>query len=207
MEVFSHMFFLIKGVILGFSIAAPVGPIGVLCIQRTLSEGRLHGFVSGLGAATADSIYGFIGAFGLSAISSFLIGYRWPIHIVGGIFLIYLALKIWLSKPSQKSTSSKETKSLTSSYLSTVFLTITNPMTIFSFIAAFAALGVGTTVGHLAPALIVVGVFIGSALWWLILSFGVGLVKHKVTGRTMVWINRVSALLILGLLILSFIKG
>ncbi|MDB4984107.1 MAG: Lysine exporter protein [Patescibacteria group bacterium] len=200
------MFFLLKGIILGFSIAAPVGPIGVLCIQRTLSEGRLHGFVSGLGAATADSIYGFIGAFGLSAISSFLIGYRWPIHIVGGIFLLYLALKIWLSKPSQKSASSKQTKTLAGSYLSTVFLTITNPMTIFSFIAAFAALGIATTAGHLAPALIIVGVFVGSAFWWLILSFGVGLLKHKLDENGMLWINRISAVLILILLVISFLR-
>jgi threonine/homoserine/homoserine lactone efflux protein len=94
------MSFLLKGLILGFSIAAPIGPIGVLCIRRTLAEGRASGFVSGVGAATADASYGSIAAFGLASIAAFLLSYQRPIRIAGGLFLFYLAAKTYFSSPA-----------------------------------------------------------------------------------------------------------
>lgn len=200
------MDFLVKGIILGFSIAAPVGPIGLLCIRRTLAEGKASGFISGLGAATADAFYGFIAAFGLTAISAFLLGYQLPIRIVGGVFLFYLAIRIFLSKPADKASDVKVEVSLWKAYVSTIFLTITNPTTILSFIAVFAGLGiVSADKSYLGSSLIVIGVFVGSALWWFILSSGVGLFKHKLTSKNLIWVNRISGLLIAILGVVSLI--
>jgi len=132
--------FFLKGFVLGFSIAAPVGPIGVLCIRRTLAEGRAAGFASGLGAATADAIYGSIAAFGLTVISNFLRSQEFVLRLVGGAFLCYLGVKTWLAQPAGRAATA-EGHGLVGSYTSIFFLTLTNPMTIFSFIAVFAGLG------------------------------------------------------------------
>ena len=167
--------FLISGLIIGFSIAAPVGPIGVLCIRRTLAEGRLHGLISGLGAATADAMYGCIAAFGLTFISGALVRQQVWLRLLGGTFLIFLGVKTVLAKPSEKLSSEKRT-GLLGAYGSTFFLTLTNPMTILSFAAIFAGIGLGSAVAdYSSAALLVFSVFAGSALWWLILSGTVGL--------------------------------
>jgi threonine/homoserine/homoserine lactone efflux protein len=189
----------VRGVILGFSIAAPVGPIGVLCIRRTLAEGRLVGLLSGLGAATADASYGAVAAFGLTAISSQLVGHQDALRIVGGIFLMYLGIRTFLAAPVQ-SIKSGQRRQLLGNYLSTLGLTLTNPTTIFSFVAIFAGLGwAGTsTEGYSSAALLVVGVFSGSALWWLILSSGVSLVRARFSLRVMRWVNRLSGTMIGG---------
>jgi threonine/homoserine/homoserine lactone efflux protein len=201
------MGFLLKGLILGFSIAAPVGPIGLLCIRRTLAEGQLSGFVSGLGAATADAFYGFIAAFGLTAISSLFLNFELPIKIIGGLFLFYLAAKISFSKPAEKAAKGDTNTSLFKAYLSTVFLTITNPSTIISFIAVFAGLGIGVSAHDYSGATFtVLGVFCGSILWWLILSTFVGLFKHKFSHINMIWVNRISGVLMAGLGVISFLK-
>jgi threonine/homoserine/homoserine lactone efflux protein len=197
--------FLISGIIIGFSIAAPVGPIGVLCIRRTLAEGRLHGLVSGLGAATADAVYGCIAAFGLTFISNVLVQQQIWLRIIGGAFLIFLGVKTILSKPSEKPSSEKRTGFLTA-YGSTFFLTLTNPMTILSFVAIFAGIGLGSTVADYgSAALLVFSVFSGSALWWLVLSGSVSLLKKKVTPRVLMWINRASGAIIVGFAVFIFI--
>ena len=138
-----HIVFFLRGLIIGFSIAAPVGPIGVLCIGRTLTQGRISGLISGLGAATADALYGSIAAFGLTFISTMLINQQGWIRLIGGIFLCFLGIKISLSSPARQAARVKG-HSLVSSYASTFFLTLTNPMTILSFAAIFAGLGVGS---------------------------------------------------------------
>jgi len=190
--------FLISGIIIGFSIAAPVGPIGVLCIRRTLAEGRLHGLVSGLGAATADAVYGCIAAFGLTFISDVLVQQQLWLRIIGGAFLIFLGVKTILSKPSEKPPSEKRTGLLTA-YGSTFFLTLTNPVTILSFAAIFAGIGLGSAVADYgSAALLVFSVFAGSALWWVILSGTVSLLQKRVTPRVLMWINRVSGAVIMG---------
>ena len=192
------MHFLVIGLIIGFSIAAPVGPVGVLCIRRTLAEGRLHGLVSGLGAATADAIYGGIAGFGLTFISDMLVQQQIWLRFFGGVFLCFLGLKTLLAKPSEKSPSEKRT-GLLGSYGSTFFLTLTNPMTILSFAAVFAGIGLGSTlVDYGSAALLVCSVFAGSALWWLILSGSVSLLRKKVTPRVLRWINMVSGAIIMG---------
>ena len=190
--------FLISGLIIGFSIAAPVGPIGVLCIRRTLAEGRLNGLVSGLGAATADAMYGCIAAFGLTFITNVLVQQQVWLRLVGGVFLIFLGVKTVLSKPSEKPPSDKRT-GLLGAYGSTFVLTLTNPVTILSFAAIFAGIGLGSAVtDYGSAALLVFSVFAGSALWWLILSGTVSLLRKRVTPLVLRWINRVSGVIILG---------
>ncbi len=187
-----------RGVLLGFSIAAPVGPIGVLCIRRTLAEGRLAGLVSGLGAATADAIYGFMAAFGLTFVASLLLAQQAWISLAGGLFLLYLGVKT-LSAPAADRPAAANADGLLAAYASTLLLTLTNPLTILSFVAVFAGLGVGATHGDYAvAATTVLGVFSGSALWWLTLSTAVGMLRHRFSPRAMVWVNRVSGAVIIG---------
>src|SRR5512147_439386 len=188
---------LIRGLLIGFSIAAPVGPIGVLCIRRTLTDGRVSGLVSGLGAATADAMYGCVAGFGLTFISGILIDQQSWLRLFGGLFLCYLGIKTLLSKPAGQEVKVGGT-GLFGSYASTFLLTVTNPMTILSFAAIFAGLGLANTSGSYASALILVlGVFLGSATWWLLLSGGVGLFRDKFNAQAMLWVNRVSGVVII----------
>ncbi|MEE8392041.1 MAG: LysE family transporter [Anaerolineae bacterium] len=196
---------LIRGIIIGFSIAAPVGPIGVLCMRRTLTEGRASGFVSGLGAATADAIYSCIAGFGLTFISNLLIGQQVWIRLVGGLFLCYLGIKTFLAQPSEQAASAKGS-GLIGAYGSTLLLTLTNPMTILSFVAIFAGLGIANTSGgYGSAATLVLGVFVGSGLWWLLLASITGAFRARFNARTLRWVNRISGIIItlFGLLALS----
>jgi threonine/homoserine/homoserine lactone efflux protein len=196
--------FFAKGLIIGFSIAAPVGPIGVLCIQRTLSYGRLAGFVSGLGAATADATYGVIAAFGLTFISGFLVQQQFLLRLVGGLFLLWLAWKSFSARPSDPRTrdASDKTKGLRvfQAYSSTLLLTLANPATILSFVAVFAGLGVGATAGddqrYVHAVILVLGVFLGSAFWWLMLAAVTGYFRDKMSAEHLVWVNRGSGVII-----------
>jgi len=198
----------LRGLIIGFSIAAPVGPIGVLCIRRTLAEGRLAGFLSGMGAASADMFYGAVAAFGLTAIQELLISQSKWFRIAGGIFLLYLGIKTFLSKLSEKAVATRR-GGLFGAYITTFFLTITNPLTILSFIAIFAGLRLGETNGDYRSATFMVfGVFTGSAAWWLTLSTGVSLLREKFTPALLVWVNRLAGgiIFVFGLLAL-FLKN
>ena len=190
--------FFVRGLVIGLAIAAPVGPIGALCIRRTLTEGRLSGLVSGLGAATADATYGCVAAFGLTIVSGFLVSQQMWLRLIGGLFLCYLGLRTLLSRPAERA-ATVEGRGLLGAYASTLFLTLTNPTTILSFVAIFAGLGIGgATGGFLAAAALVLGVFLGSALWWLILSWGVSLFRKRFTPRALRWVNVVSGMVILG---------
>lgn len=198
--------FLVSGVIIGFSIAAPVGPIGILCIRRTLAEGRLHGLVSGLGAATADAFYGGVAAFGLTFISDLLVQQQLWLRLFGGAFLCFLGIRTLLAKPSEKPVSEKRTGIL-GAYGSTFILTLTNPVTILSFAAIFAGVGLATAIADYgSAALLVLSVFAGSALWWLILSGAVSIARKKVTLNVMKWINRISGAIILSFGIIALIS-
>jgi threonine/homoserine/homoserine lactone efflux protein len=196
--------FFLKGLLLGFSIAAPVGPIGMLCIQRTVAHGRISGLVTGLGAATADGMYGAVAAFGLSAISSFLVGQQFWLRLIGGIFLLYLGVRTLLSKPAEKSAASGH-RGLLSDYVSTVLLTITNPMTILSFTAVFAGLGLAASgKNHASPAALLAGVILGSALWWLILSTGVSFFRSLFNASSLRVVNGISGAILIGFAIIAF---
>jgi threonine/homoserine/homoserine lactone efflux protein len=190
--------FLLRGILIGFSIAAPVGPIGVLCIRRTLAKGRATGFVSGLGAATADAIFGCIAGFGLTLATRFLIDQQVWLRLFGGAFLCYLGVQTVLSRPAKQAASAKGS-GLAGAYGSTFLLTLTNPMTILSFAAVFAGLGLVSAEGSYASAgILVLGVFTGSALWWRVFSGGVSLLRSKFDARRLEWVNRISGVIITG---------
>ncbi len=185
---------LFRGFLIGISIAAPVGPIGVLCIRRTLADGKLSGFLSGMGAASADMVYGAVAAFGLTIITDLLVENTFWLRILGGSFLLYLGIKTFLEKPASHATQANQSGYF-GAYLSTFFLTITNPMTILSFAAIFA----GTMLAQKtsSPMVLVAGVFSGSATWWLALSLGVGLMRDRLNSNHMAWINRISGTIII----------
>jgi threonine/homoserine/homoserine lactone efflux protein len=187
----------LRGLIIGLSIATPVGPIGVLCIRRTLSDGRAIGFASGLGAATADAVYGAVAAFGLSLVTNALVEQRLWLQAGGGVFLCYLGGRTWMAVPRAASEAPAGGRGLAAAWASTFALTLTNPTTIISFAAIFAGLGLGRSAGGYGPAsLMVLGVFLGSALWWLILSVGVGLFRSSLTPHRLRWVNRGSGAII-----------
>lgn len=186
----------LQGAVVGFSIAAPVGQIGVLCVQRSLLGGRAQGFVSGLGAATADALYGAVAGFGLTFLSAFLLGQQFWFRLLGGLFLVYLAVRTVLRPPAERAASASG-KGLAGAYLSTFFLTLTSPMTILSYGAIMAGLGVGATTGALSGAAIwVLGVFVGSAAWWLLLSTGIGALRGRVTPCLLRGVNVLAGLVI-----------
>jgi threonine/homoserine/homoserine lactone efflux protein len=186
---------LAKGFTLGFVIAAAVGPISLLVIRRTLAEGRVVGLVSGLGVATADATYGAIAAFGLTAITDILVDGSRALGLIGGIFLLWLAWKTARAEPGTAATVTERRGGLAGAYLSILGLTLTNPMTILSFGALFAGLGVtGEDVRE--SAVITLGVFLGSAAWWVVLTTAVGAFRSRLTPRWMRAINVASGLVI-----------
>lgn len=187
----------LKGLLLGFSIAAPVGPIGLLCIRRTLADGRSSGLCTGLGAATADAMYGGVAAFGVTVVMDTLAGQALWLRILGGLFLCGLGLRTFCAEPASRAAAG-EGGSLPRAYFSTLLLTLSNPVTIFSFAAVFAGMGVdGARAGYFPAATLVLGTFTGSAAWWLLLSSGVSLVRSRFTPTAMRWVNRVSGITIL----------
>jgi threonine/homoserine/homoserine lactone efflux protein len=173
---------LLRGLAIGFAIAAAIGPIGLLCIRRTLVDGAAVGVASGLGAATADGLYASVAAFGVTALADLLIGMRRPLGVVGGVFLVGLAIHALRSRP--QATADRPPRTLLSAYATTVGLTIANPATILSFAAAFVGLGL---VGHdtATAAALVLGVFTGSASWWVILAVIVAVFRARLGPRAL----------------------
>jgi len=182
---------LMKGITIGITIAAPVGPIGILCIRRTLNLGRLHGFVSGAGAATADAVYGTIAALGLTAIGSFLAEQASWLDLVGSLFLFYLAVGIARAASADPKTNPESGLGYGKAYGTTLLLTLTNPMTIVAFAGILAGVNLGTGIG--ARVTFVAGVFAGSLLWWLALSLAVGASKRIMPDKARKAINWISA--------------
>lgn len=190
-------FFFLKSLFIGFVIAAPVGPIGVLCARRTLLHGRRAGFFSGMGAATADAIYGFIAAFGLTFVSGFLVEYQSWLRLIGGALLVHMGVKAFRALPVKKCELPRSARHYAGMYSSTFFLTLTNPMTIFSFAAVFAGFGLAGIKGSaLSSGILVLGVFLGSALWWLFLVVLFSLYGRRFHSHELVWVNRVTGAII-----------
>lgn len=197
---------LARGMLLGFSVAAPVGPIGLLCIRRTLIDGRAAGFASGLGAATADLFYGCIAAFGLTAVTTALTGNAFWLRLIGGLFMLYLGVQTFRTMPAVRAAESNA-QGLIGAYLSTLVLTVTNPLTILAFAAMFAALGAGNVGGDYGAAMLVAaGVFLGSACWWLLLSGGVSLLRTRMNEPWLRVINRASGVMIIGFGLLALVS-
>ena len=191
---------LLRGFFLGFVIAASPGPIFFLCLRRTLARGWLTGLVSGLGVATADGFYAALAAFGIGAITSVLTGERRWLALTGGAVLVLLGLRTLLERSrTVEPAPSLNGSGVTWAYLSTLGLTIANPSTIISFAALVATLGIGTGAGFLAPALLVIGVFAGSATWWSVLAgLGAGM-RARFTPRVVRAISTFSGLAMGGL--------
>lgn len=196
----------IQGVIIGAAISMPMGPISILCIQRTLFYGIKIGLITAIGSALADGVYGSIAAFGLSTIADFLSGYQMWIHIIGGLFLVYLSIIIFRSPPRVIDTELHRGTTSTRAFVSAFFLTITNPITIFSFMALFAGLGLGSIHGGTHDAiLMVLGIMTGSTLWEFLLSLFIKGILHKRLNMTMMRIiNYISGSTILAFAALSF---
>jgi threonine/homoserine/homoserine lactone efflux protein len=178
---------IVQGLLVGFSIAAPVGAIGLLCIQNTLTHGMIFGLTCGLGAATADMMYGILVAVGMSSLAGLLLTIRMPLSICGGLFLIYLGLQKFWTKTATRA-AHIDSKMLLGAYISTFFLTLTNPATILDFMALFTGLRVDVT-SWTQGLSFVGGVFLGSALWWFLLSSCVAVFRKRMSDRIILWIN------------------
>ncbi len=183
-----------QSLLIGLSIAAPVGPIGLLVIQRTLQRGAAVGLATGLGAAVADAAYGAVGAFGVRWLIELLAGARVPLALGGGAFLLWLAWRTWRSAPPDHAAVVADSRGLLAAFAGTCVLTLSNPATIFSFIAVFGALAAQGAPS--SPWLMIAGVLLGSALWWLLLSTGVSRLRARFDARAQAWVNRASALLL-----------
>jgi threonine/homoserine/homoserine lactone efflux protein len=187
----------LRGVAFGLAVAAPVGPIGVLCIRRTLTRGRAVGVASGLGAATADLTYGLVVALGLTAVVERLEDVQTPLRIVGGLVLLAIAVSTWRTQPAEVGEPVRDARTLRRAYVSTFGLTLTNPATILTFVALFTSLGIAEAAGSTAEAvLLVAGVGLGSALWWLLLATGVGWLRVRLSQSVLHRVNIVSALVL-----------
>ena len=192
--------FLLKGLLIGLSIAAPLGPIGVLCINRTVAEGPRQGFICGLGAATADALYALAGTVALSAIAQWVIEDRITLRVIGGIFLIYLGARTFMrptaALPNPGRIAALLPPGAHAAFMSTFLLTLANPVTLLGFAAMFAGLGVAPVgligAANSAAAALVLGVFLGSALWWLALSSLIGQLRRYIGPSLLTMINRIS---------------
>lgn len=193
----------LRGVLTGLIIAAPVGPVNVLCIQRTIEKGWRSGIVSGVGAAAADTIYGSVAGFSMSLVIAWLIREQFWIRLIGGFVLLLIGVLYYFKKPKSLKEPCKDTTH--SDFVSTFFLTLTNPTTVLSFIAVLAVLGVDHKRPWWMTIFLVAGIFIGSMAWWLILTGTVNKLRNKITDRTMLWMNRVAGIAIGAFGVLNFI--
>jgi len=182
----------LKGVAIGIVIALPVGPVGVLCVRRTVFEGPVHGFISGLGAATADTIFGIIAAAGLTFLRDWLLSYQDWFGAAAGIVLVIVGVRTLLVPPTERETVPLSGERRLTAYFSTFALTITNPITILAFAAIFAKVGVAESAGVFTLGMLVLGVFAGSLLWWLGLSFGLFWLQRLAGSFHLAWLNRIS---------------
>lgn len=182
----------LKGLLLGLSIAAPVGPIGLLCIRRSLEAGFWPGVAGGLGTAVADAVYAAIAAFGLTAVSGLLLQAQGVFSLVGGAALIWLGWVAMTGKPPEAAAEAPMTRSLWPTFASTFFLTMANPATILTFAAIFAGLGLVAVDTAAGAGVLVTGVLLGSLLWWAILSGAVTLLRLRISPTVVLWINRAS---------------
>ena len=190
---------LLQGIGIGFTVAATVGPISLLTVQRTLIRGWSYGFVSGLGVALADALYGFIGGLSLTVVIDFFVNQRNWLRLVGGIVLVYMGFKIAISskgtKPAEENLQGKT--GFLSAFTSIFFLTLSNPMTILFFAALYTGIGMsGVVDGGVKAGLFGLGIFIGSSIWWLLLTGGVNLLRSRFKPEMLGWINRITGILI-----------
>ncbi len=186
------LLYLIKGIVVGMVIAVPVGPVGVLCVRRTFFEGALFGIVSGVGAAAADVIFGIVAGLGLTVVRDWLLGYQEPLGALGGLYLLFIGGRALLRR-GREEPQPITGENIAAAFASTFALTITNPITILAFAAIFAKVGFEREGVSLPDVwMLVGGVFLGSLLWWLGLSFGIAALRRFAHMTHISWVNRVS---------------
>ena len=189
--------FFLKGIVVGVVIAVPVGPVGVLCVHRSILEGKLAGFVSGLGAATADAIFGIIAAFGLTFVADWLMSYEQWLRGAGGCYLLYIGGRAFAAEPPTELESEDNPETLLRDFASTFVLAVINPITILAFLGIFSVLGLsGADATFARAAMMVLGVWLGSLLWWLTLTFGLGSLFRSFEARHLKWINHASGIIL-----------
>ncbi len=188
--------FFLKGLIIGFAMAVPIGPIGIMCIRKTLAEGHSRGMIIGLGAATADSLYSCIAVFGLTFISDMVATQHFWVSLVGGGLLLFLGIRTFRAKRKDPIIPFDK-KGLLGSYISAFLLALTNPVTIFAFVAVFAAFGLGHRLNIVSACILVLGVFIGSCVWFLTLGYVATLFRKRLDSTGLKWVNRISGALII----------
>jgi threonine/homoserine/homoserine lactone efflux protein len=188
--------YLFKGLIIGFAMAVPIGPIGILCIRKTLAEGHSRGLIIGLGAATADAFYAGLAAFGLTFVSGVISSQHVWLSLVGGGILVFLGIRTFRAK-RKDSIIPFDTKGLLGSYVSAFVIALTNPLTIFAFVAAFAAFGLGHVLTIISASILVLGVFAGACLWFVTLSFVATRFRKQLNSGGLRWVNRISGVLIM----------
>lgn len=197
----------IKCIISGFLLAAPIGPVNLICIRQTLSEGRLPGLIVGLGAAMADAVYGYAAAAGLSVLTAFILHYNTAFRWGGGLLIIYLGVRAFRTTPHSPANENTPTKSLYKLFAGVFFLTLANPVTVFTFIAVFSSFGIALLVTNLfTTALAASGVFVGSALWWILLTSIVCLFRNRVTPSVIGKVNKIAGIIIILLGIASILE-
>jgi threonine/homoserine/homoserine lactone efflux protein len=187
----------LKGLLIGFAMAVPIGPIGVLCIRKTLTDGHSSGLTIGLGGATADLLYGSIAAFGVTFVSNVIASQEFWVHVIGGGLLLFLGVRT-LRARRRDPVLPFDGKGL-GAYASAFLLALTNPVTILAFVAVFAAFGLGYRLNILTASILVTGIFGGSCLWFVTLGFVATFFRKKLNRGGLRWVNRVSG----GLIILS----
>jgi len=191
----------IRGLVIGFTIAAAVGPITLLVVRRTIDHGGIYGFASGLGVATADATYGAVAAFGLTAITSALVSNHALLALVGGAVIVGLGIRIALSRPGGPATDG-ERPGLLGAFGSIYALTMTNPLTIVLYAGVFAGIGLVAGSSFLDAAVLTLAVWAGSTLWWVLLCSVVAWLRGRVSATALLWVNRISgaALVLFGVL-------
>ena len=200
----------VKGLIIGFALAAPVGPIAAICVQRTMNRGRLAGFLSGLGSAAADAVYGTAAAFGATFLAEFLVEHGSWMQKVGGAVLVVMGIRLFLSKPRVEKPASGRVRGHFGLFLSTFLLTLTNPMTFLAFGAIFATMGLGAVKGHSILTFdLVAGVTLGALAWWTLLVFAVHAIRRHFTYSKLVWVNRGAGIFVIavGILYIFVLHG
>ncbi|MEX2649547.1 MAG: LysE family transporter [Alphaproteobacteria bacterium] len=198
---------LLKGLVVGFVVAAPAGPIAMMCLHRSIEEGRLSGIATGLGAALADTVYGMIAALGVGYVAAFIVSEQVPIRFGGGVLLCALGLITFVRKPRIRALV-EDHITLIGAFMTAFALTLANPFTILAFVAIFSALGVEHLVGHrLDAASLIIGVLGGATAWWMLLAIGAALFRDRFTDRGLIWVTRVSGLAIAGFGVAALVSG
>lgn len=197
LPIYFTLFF--KGILVGFIIAAPIGPTAILCIKRSLSGYYILALLTGLGAGLADTVYGAIAGFSLAGIADFIEAYNFYLRLFGGVLVTWIGISIFRTPLRPNDDGRKEGDTLLHGFTSAFFLTLSNPITLVVFAAAFAAIGVGPLEDSLVQAsVLVLGVFIGASGWWLTLVTCITLMHHKISDRQLLWINRSSGIMLVG---------